>query len=124
MWHRPYVCPSYQRIFDHNARIADVAQPPPGLFGEAAASEFPDARWRAWRQRFPVRLLRNHCRQGVGNRLLTEKPLAREHLIEHHSESPDVSALVHWLAPRLLRTHVGCGPQDDPLACRRRADRG
>ena len=28
------------------------------------------------------------------------------------------------LAPRLLRTHVGCGPQDDPLACRRRADRG
>ena len=45
----------------------------------------------------------------------------REHLVEHAAERPDVGALVDRLPARLLRAHVGGGPEDQPFA--RAADR-
>ena len=46
---------------------------------------------------------------------------AREHLVEHAAERPDVGPLVDRLSARLLGAHVGRGPEDDAFA--RAADR-
>ena len=43
-----------------------------------------------------------------------ERPLPREHLVEHAAERPDVGALVHRLAARLLRAHVRGRAENHP----------
>ena len=49
---------------------------------------------------------------------------AREHLVEHAAERPDVAALVHGLPARLLRTHVrGRAENDAHLRHGRTGDR-
>ena len=53
-----------------------------------------------------------HRRQRLGDDLALEQLLAREHLVQHHAERPDVGALVHRLAARLLRSHVRRRAQD------------
>ena len=50
----------------------------------------------------------NYVRGAVS----TEDPLAAQHLVQHHAEGPNVGALVHRLAARLLRTHIGGRAQD------------
>ena len=52
-----------------------------------------------------------HRRQRVADILALERALAGEHLVEHAPERPDVAALVHRLAPRLLRAHVSGGAE-------------
>ena len=64
-------------------------------------------------QRRPVRLARQHRGQHVAHRLAAEKAPPRQHLEEHDAERPDVGALVHRLAARLLRRHVGGGAEDE-----------
>ena len=41
-----------------------------------------------------------------------ERAAARQHLVQHAAEGPDVGALVHRLAARLLRRHVRRGAED------------
>jgi hypothetical protein len=46
--------------------------------------------------------------------------LAREHLVEHASKSPDIGALVNRPASRLFGAHIGGRPYHDSGLCQRR----
>ena len=63
-------------------------------------------------QRGPRRLLRHDADDEVGDIVAGKGALAGEHLEEHAAERPDVGAFVDRLALRLLRAHVGGGPDD------------
>ena len=67
----------------------------------------------AERNLIPWGLLFQHCRQGLRHVLSLERASAREHLVQHTAERPDVAALVH-ACPRLLGTHVGSGAEQHP----------
>ena len=54
------------------------------------------------RQRLPVRLVVDNRRNDVRHRLARKRLLARQHLVEHAAECPDVGSLVHGFATRLL----------------------
>ena len=54
--------------------------------------------------------------RGIGHIVALERALAGEHLVEHHAECPDVTALVGRLALRLLRRHIGRGAEVIPAA--------
>ena len=100
------------RVLDRDACLADVAQPASGIpfrqrrtscrsaggvAGGRASQEIPGAR------RPPARRSRSP----------REQPLARQHLVQHDAEGPDVRTLVDRPAARLLRAHVGRGAEDD-----------
>ena len=69
-----------------------------------------------------------HPDDGVGDRVADERADAGEHLVEHAAERPDVGALVHRLAARLLGAHVGRRAEHRARPRRRRSvivgDRG
>ena len=72
---------------------------------------------------FSRQLRRSRCtfagtRSNFGSSLMTDanisdrsspskQPLSRQHLVQHHAESPDVGAPIHLFAARLFRRHVG-----------------
>ena len=103
------------RIVDLDSRISDVTQAPPDIFSKTAFEQAANDFGSGLRHRAPVGLVLDHVRERVGQRVARERPTAGQHLIEHAAERPDVRALVDRLAPRLLRTHVGRGPQNDAL---------
>ena len=73
----------------------------------------------------PRRLCRQYGREGVGHRRPREQLRAGQHLPQHHTERPDVCALVHHRPARLLGAHVGRSAQDHArLGHRRGCDRG
>ena len=97
----------FARALQIQPRIADVAQPLTGILDEASRDQRADTfGHRGWQQR-QVRLAREDQPQRFRHRIGREEALARQHLVQHHTERPDIRALVHRLAARLLRTHVG-----------------
>ena len=107
--------PRGDRIVDLDSRISDVTQAPPDIFSKTAFEQAANDFGSGLRHRAPVGLALDHVRERVGQRVARERPTAGQHLIEHAAERPDVRALVDRLAPRLLRTHVRRGPQNDAL---------
>ena len=114
-----------ERALEREAHVADVA--------ERAASD-PSAGTRcssATQRRRDVAAaalqsgsLRTTARERVGDVVAGERARARQHLVEHGAERPDVGALVDGLAPRLLGRHVGGGAEDHArLRHRGRRDR-
>ena len=101
------------RVLDRDACLADVAQPASGIPFEAAPHQLPHRRGSCGRQGVPGDLLAHDGRQHVRHGLSGEQPLARQHLVEHDAEGPDVRTLVDRPAARLLRAHVGRGAEDD-----------
>src|SRR5262249_8219842 len=64
---------------------------------------------------FEVDRCAEHVGEDVRDRLLgAEEMLTREHFPQHHSEAPDVGALVSMLACRLFGRHVSCGAKYHP----------
>ncbi len=63
-------------------------------------------------QRPPVDLALEHAGEGVGDRGPGEERAAGEHLVQHHTEGPDVGPLVDRGAACLLGSHVRRGTQD------------
>ena len=63
-------------------------------------------------QRIPRWLRLEHRGQRVGDRLTRMKPLASQHLEEHHAERPDIGAMIDRFPTRLFGTHVRRCPQD------------
>ena len=86
--------------------LADVTQPLAWVPGERAPQELVHARRKLGQLR-PVGLFADDGRDHVGERLARERALARQTLVQHAPEGPDVRAPVHGLAARLLGAHVG-----------------
>jgi hypothetical protein len=108
---------------ERQPRLADVAQPPFRVALEAAREQRHDRYRCRGRQRRPVRCAREHGSQGVADRLAAEERAARQHLVEHAPERPDVGALVHGAAARLFGRHVRGGAEDHPVRRHRRGAR-
>ena len=51
-------------------------------------------------------LISENRRQQISRRRSAERLLTGEHLVQHNSETPDVSARIHCQATRLLRRHI------------------
>jgi hypothetical protein len=52
-----------------------------------------------------LRFLANYCSNGLGGGLTLERPMARQHLIEHRAESEDIAACVGLFCLQLFRRH-------------------
>ena len=103
-----------RRVAEGDARFPDVPQAELGVALEAAAEQLSYRVGRAGRQRAPIRLRLQHGRERVAHRLAFEEPAAGQHLEQQDAEGPDVRALVHGAAARLLGRHVGGRAEDQP----------
>jgi hypothetical protein len=74
--------------------------------------------WRDGGQSDPFGFAFENGRQDVGDRT-RKRAAAREHLVQHTAERPDVGALVDAQAPRLLRAHVRGGADHRAGVCHR-----
>ena len=73
------------------------------ILGQAAGYQTTNGGWcRCW-QCTPLRISRQHIREDIRHLIASERATPREHLEQHATEGPDVSALIDRLAPRLLR---------------------
>jgi hypothetical protein len=89
---------------------------------EGACQQLPQRpRRRLWK-RPEVERRAKHIRQRVRDALAVEEARARQHLVHHHAERPDVRALVDQPSGRLLGTHVG-GRAHDHARLRHRGRR-
>ena len=105
---------SCQGLIDLQPGHREVGEPPFRIALQASPQQAADGGWRRRRQQSPVRLLREHERQRVGDVVGIERTATRQHLVEHGAKRPDVGPLVHRSAARLLRGHVRRGAQNDP----------
>ena len=94
-------------------RVTDVAQAALRIPLEASPQQRAHVRRHAGRQGPEVGLARedggNRVRQCVSGKQLAPG----QHLEQEHAERPDVSALVHRTAARLLGRHVSRGAEND-----------
>jgi len=121
---RPAPTSPAKRFLNRDSCFTDVAQALLRVFSQASSGELLNSRRRRRRQSTPLRLLHDHGSQGVGNGLAAEGLPSRQHLEQNNSESPNVGAPIHWLAARLLRTHVGRRAQNHPRLCGGSSERG
>ena len=68
-----------QHVLDPDPRFANIAEPPLGVFFEAAAEQSLDRR-RQIRQRVPFQVFLEHTRQGDRDVVAVERAPAGEHL--------------------------------------------
>ena len=95
-----------------------------GSLSKSAPQQDPDVRGRRRRQLRPVGFALEDSRQRLRRGLTAERAPAREHLVEHTPEGPDVAALIGRPSFRLLRRHVRRRAENHPgLRHRRRRDR-
>jgi DNA-binding TFAR19-related protein (PDSD5 family) len=87
-------------------RVGDGVQAVPRIALEAAAQQAAHAGRSDGGQGREVDLALEYSGEDVAHRLAGEELAAREHLVEHDAEGPDVRALVDRLAPGLLGRHV------------------
>ena len=97
-----------------DARLADVAQAVPGVAIETPPQQAADACWRRLRAA-PSQSI--SWRTTAASTSVTVSPSKSRRPVsiskKHDAEGPDVGALVHGLAARLLGGHVGRGAEDD-----------
>ena len=73
----------------------------------------PANRWRCGaRQAVPGGFERQHIRHRLRDVFALKGACARQHFVQHAAKSPDVTALICGLSPRLLRRHVRCGAEN------------
>jgi len=89
--------------------------------GDGTLQQPRDAWLRRSRKRPPVRIALENLGDDVRDGVARECRAARQHLVEHTAEGPEIGALVDRLAPRLLGAHVGRRPENHPVT--RAADR-
>ena len=113
------------RVFEQDARFADVAQPPPGVAIEAAREQSPHGRRCGRVERGPVDVLTQDGRDGVGHIVALKGPATRQHFVEHGAKGPDVAPLIGLPPPSLLGTHIrGSAENHAALHHGRARDRG
>lgn len=72
------------------------------IFLQAAPQQTPYLDWNL----IPLRLLFEHSRERVGDRIPAEELSAREHLVQHNAKRPDVRSPIDRFSSRLLGTDV------------------
>jgi hypothetical protein len=112
-----------QTALEFDARLSDVAQPPPRILDEAALDQRPNSARCVARQRIHVGRRVQHRAEHVRQRLADERPLRRQALVEHTPERPHVDAPVDRLAARLLRRHIRRRAEQSPRLRRQHAVR-
>src|SRR6188474_924884 len=83
------------------------------ILGQAAGYQTTNGGWCRGGQRAPFRISRQHIREDIRYLIASERATPREHLEQHATEGPDVSALIDGLAPRLLGTNIGRSAEND-----------
>src|SRR5262245_26749772 len=91
---------------------------PAGILPQAFFQQFPNLHRCRIGKRLPVRLALKDLRDTVGDCLSREQLPARQRLVKHAAERPDVGSLIDWFSPRLLRAHVRGSSEDLPRPCR------
>ncbi len=76
----------------------------------------PDRGGHLDRQHGPIGFTLEDARKRIGDRVACKRALSRQHLEHHAPERPDIRALVHLQAARLLRAHVGRRAEDPALS--------
>ena len=72
----------------------DIADSLPPVLRETVLDQQTNRRRQVARERRPVRFAAQHRRDHIADVLAVEGAPAREHLVEHAAERPDVGALV------------------------------
>ena len=75
----------------------------------------PHHAFQRWRHRERRRLPFQNRRDHAGRALAFERPLAREHLVQHAAEAEQIAARIRLLALQLLRRHVLQRPDNLPF---------
>jgi hypothetical protein len=83
-------------------------------FFQTAAHQEPDVLGHTVWQGIPMGLAADDGGNRVGHVLARKRARARQHLVEHASERPDVTALVGRLPFGLFRAHVRCRAENHP----------
>ena len=107
--------------FEEQSHVSDSLQPFPWIFLETRLEQAAHSRGNA-RQ---VRSFLDDRRYRLCDVVALKGAPAREHLVKHDAECPDVGARVGGPSARLFGRHVGCSTKNHPdLSHRRRPDRG
>ena len=104
----------FKRAVERQAHIANVAHTLLRVLPQAQAERLTDAGRDRGGQHLPLGFQADDRAKYFGHVLAIERAVPRQHLEEHRAERPDVGALVHDLAARLLRRHVRGGAEDHP----------
>src|SRR5262249_46306693 len=89
-------------LLARDPRVSYVAETPPPPALEASREKAPHVPGRGGRQGREVHVLTQHRGKRVAGSLAREQTLPRQHLVQHHTERPDVRALVDRSPARLL----------------------
>ena len=95
-------------VVEQEPGVRDIAQALPGIFLQAQPQQVAHSHG----QHVQIRLFLDHRRQSLARVFALEQALSGQQLVEDHSERPNVGALVHRFAARLLGTHVPGGSQN------------
>ena len=90
-----------RRFFEIKTRVGDVVESLLGVAFETPAQQAEESRRSCARERRPLRLPGEDDGEDVAHGFAGEETFPGEHLEEHHTERPDVGALVaHGQASR------------------------
>ena len=107
----------------HETRGRDIGDALTTVFDEATLEKTSNG-WRHLRRECrPVWFEADDRAHYLGDVVTIKRSLARQHLVEHTAERPDISSLVDLLAFRLLGCHVGGGAKDHSSSRGHRAQR-
>ena len=94
--------------------VPRIPQASPGVLLEAAPQQRLDPRRALPRKGMPRGLALEDGNDRIRECGCEERGRSRERLVQTTPEGPDVGALIHSLASRLLRAHVGRRAENDP----------
>jgi hypothetical protein len=105
---------------ERQPHITDIPQSPPRILSQAKLDRAADRRRDTRGQCLHVHVALDHARVRACRVFRAKGAPAREHLVEHAAEGPDVGPLVNRPASHLFRAHVGGRPHDDADLCQHR----
>ena len=86
-------------MIEHEERRSDVGDPLAAILDEAPLQQRADWLRHVGRERLPVRFEADHRAEHLRHVLAIEGAPARQHLVEHAAERPDVAPLVRRRVP-------------------------
>ena len=94
------------RLFEYDARLADIAQAPPGVLLQTPLEQAADRSGRLRWQPRPVGFLLDHASERLHDALAGKAPTARQHFVQNSPERPDICTAIDGSAGCLFGRHV------------------